>query len=143
MTRYEWIEMSDMKEMCFSLIQKYPDKFQSLIVDRIKFIGILDAKPVRPGAKIWSLFVIQTPINEAVGTDVACIVNFDAWASCEEKSKALICASILSCLEWKDRIISKGHDLHDRKDMIANFGVDYESNPDSPDILNNNYNWRL
>lgn len=142
MKKCEWIEMADMKEMCFSLIQKYPEKFGDLVVDRIKFIGIMNAKPAKGGAKIWNLLVIQTPINEAVGSDVACTVNFDAWSSCDDKSRALICASILSCLEWDDRILSKGHDLHDRKDMVANFGIDYEYNPESPDILNTNYNWR-
>lgn len=142
MPKYEWIEMSDAFSISAKLIDKYPNQFGDIVLNRIKFIGIIDAKSPKPGAKIWNFISIQTPVNELFETDIVCLIHFDSWSSMEDKSRGLICASILSCLEFKERLSVKGYDLHDSKNMVINFGVDYESNPDSPDILNNNYNWR-
>lgn len=142
MGKYEWIEMSDAYDMCLSLVQKYPNQFSHIVVPKMKFIGLTDAKPLKEGSKIWNFISIQSPVNEVIDIDIVCLIHFDAWSNLEDKARALVCASILSCIEWKDRLVAKGYDLHDTKNMIINFGVDYESNPDSPDILNTNYNWR-
>ena len=142
MSKCEWIEMTDVRDLGMSLIDKYPNQFGHILIDRMKLIGLTNAKPPREGAKIWNFISIQTPVHELIGIDIVGLVHFDSWSNLDDKARALIIASMLSCIEWKDRLTVKGYDLHDSKNMIINFGVDYENNPESPDILNTNYNWR-
>ena len=74
--------------------------------------------------------------------DIVGLIHFDSWANLDDKSRTIVVASMLSCIEWNERLTIKGCDLVDSKSMVINFGVDYEINPDTPDILNTHYNWR-
>jgi hypothetical protein len=142
MGKCEWIEMADAKKIAISLINEYDDKFGKIPYERLKFIGILNAKPPKEHNKIWHFVFIADPVNELLETDLAVIINFDCWSDMDEKAQAIVVASMLSCMECKERIVARGYDLHDSKSMVLNFGVDYETNPDIPDIINTHHHWR-
>jgi hypothetical protein len=142
MPKYEWIEMTDVLDTITLLSDKYPDRFGHIVIDRIKFVGILESPPPKAGSKIWNLTSIKDPMNDLLNVDIVGLIHFDSWANLDDKSRTIVVASMLSCIEWNERLTIKGCDLVDSKSMVINFGVDYEINPDTPDILNTHYNWR-
>jgi|LauGreDrversion4_2_1035121.scaffolds.fasta_scaffold01102_9 hypothetical protein len=142
MGKYEWIEMSDAKEMANEIINKYPDQFGHIEVTKIKFIGIMNKKKANDHAKIWSLQSVTEPLNIFFEIDVVASILLDYWSNMDYQHQALVIASMLDCLMFKERLFVRGYDVQDSRLMLGNFGLDYESNPDVPDIMNGNYNWR-
>lgn len=142
MGKYEWIDMKDAMDIAISLTEKYKDNFGHIDACRLRFIALTDQQQTKDGCKIWNFNSLPDPLNEIFGIDIVVTINFDSWSNLDDKARAIVVASMLSCIDWKERLVSKGYDLRDSKSMIINFGVDYENNPDVPDILNTYYDWR-
>lgn len=142
MGKYEWIEMSDAKEIANLLIGKYPDQFGHIELDKIKFIGFLNKKKAHEKAKIWNLQSVSDPLNVFFEIDVVATILIDYWSSLDYAHQGLVVASMLDCIAYKERLLVRGYDVQDSRLMLGNFGLDYESNPDAPDIMDGNFNWR-
>lgn len=142
MAGYEWIEMSDIKLISQKLIEKYPEKFGHVILEKVSFIGVMNKKRANENVKIWSLQAVADPLNLFFGTDVVVMVLLDYWSNMDIKNQNLVTACILDCLAYKERMVIKGYDVKDSRLMISNFGIDYESDSNVPDIINTNFYWR-
>lgn len=142
MAKCEWIEMSDALDIAKSLIKKYPEKFGHVVLGKMKFVGMMNRKKSNENTKIWSLQSVPDPINSFFDVDLVAIILLDYWSSMDIKNQALVVSCIMDCIISKDRMSVRGYDIHDSKMMINNFGLDYEYNPDVPDIINNNFYWR-
>ena len=142
MGKYDWIEMPDIKEMANLIIKKYPDQFGHVDIDKMKFIGVMNKKKSHEKAKIWTLQSVSDPLNVFFEVDIVATILVDYWSNLDYAHQGLVVASMLDCIMFKERLLVRGYDIQDSRLMLGNFGLDYESNPDAPDIMDGNFNWR-
>lgn len=132
----EYIDMPELKNLCIKLVSKFPEKYASIPLDRIKFYAVTNRERPNAKAKSYNFMFLPEPIAREIEIDVACVVFLTSWASLADKNKVIVAASALNSLQFDgDHIKSKGYDMQDHKELVELFGVDYENSPDIPDIL--------
>jgi len=138
----EYTELSDMRQQMTELADRYPDKFDKLPEDRFRCFAIVNNSRSGKKSKIWEMYPVPKPLNEIVGIDMAVVVHLDDWASMTDGQRSLLVADILLSIKLKEGKLSfVAFDVQDHSEMIRNFGLDYLSNPDSPNINNFNHLW--
>jgi len=138
----EYTELSDMRKQMTELADRYPDKFDNLPEDRFRCFAIVNNSRSRNKSKIWEVYPVPKPLNEIVCIDMAVVVHLDDWASMTDGQRSLLVADILLSIKLKEGKLSfVAFDVQDHSEMIRNFGLDYLSNPESPNINNFNHLW--
>lgn len=132
----EYVILNDFAEIAEKIAIKYPDKYGSLPLEKIKFYAVVNKERSSSKNKIYNWFFIPEAFAQECMVEAVCIVFLSSWASLADKNKNLVVASALSCLQFDGECVrSKGFDLKDHKDMVEMFGANYEDSADVPDIL--------
>jgi len=136
----EYEPLEDFNEVAKALCVKYPDIFADIDPDAIRCYCINNKE--RPEkTKPWELKPVQYPIR--LDCDYAWYVTLylNEWEEMSDKRRAILVASVL-CGIGEDGKMNP-FDLKDFDLMVRSFGLDYQDSEDVPDIINDNFDWKV
>ena len=136
----------EFNKMATKIVDKYPEKFDSVEIDRVCCVNITnkDRKEKGSGERIWKLIAVKMPmaIHCAYGWYV--VLFSQDWDEKSEKHKLLLVTEVLHGLPTDTDNEGKVYPL-DTKGYHAvfnTFGLDCHDDPDIPHILNDDINWK-
>jgi hypothetical protein len=142
----KYIEMPNIVENGKILSNKYPDKFNDLPFDGIKCFARIEPTNTTNNKKqklqSWTTSFLPQPLIDLFGIHAIIFLDFDYYSSLNEAQISLLCADIFISLTFDKALFLKPFEVKDNYDILNNFGLNYLENPESPNIIQNNWNWR-
>jgi len=132
-------EVEDFKDIAKKIIEKYPDYFGHIDMEKIKCLAI-NNKDRADGKKLWEVKAIPDfALNDCKYTHYVVIYLSD-WVSFTEKLKARMICDILFAIPDESGKV-RSFDLKGFTPIIRIFGTNYMDEDSGPDPLNEDINW--
>ena len=136
----EFVTLKEFRDIADQLLKKYPDKLEGIDVKEVTCVAITNKEPktVKPEYEIKP---VPFPIRLDCPYGYYIVVNGQQWDTMGAKAKPVLVLKALSQLsrEGDGKVVPL--DLKDQHFLVKKLGVDYLTNPDIPDILNDNVDW--
>jgi len=137
----QYVELEEFYEIAKSLSNKYYDLFGTRDHSRIRAYAIVNKSRQDDSQPWWSVIQVKDPLCDIFEVDYVFKVFLNDWDSMMDNNRYLLIAdALLSIDPVNDRI--KKFDIQDHSLMIKNFGLNYLENSESPDILNDKFEWK-
>jgi hypothetical protein len=144
--RYEINE--EFNEMASKLVDKYPDKFLNVEVDKIRCVNITNkerqTKEEDTTDRIWKIQAVKMPIRLDCPYAWYIILHEGDWAELSEKHKLALVADVLHGIpvgvdnEGKvEPVDTKGY-----HSVFKTLGIDFLTDPDIPHLLEDDVEWK-
>ncbi len=136
----EYEEVNEFSSMAKNVVEKYPEVFGMVEVDKICCVAIINKE--RKNDKLWKLDAVTMPIRMHSSYAWYIIIYLSDWVEMGEKQKLLLVSDMLCGVGEEEGKVnpcdSKGYKL-----MFRTFkGIDYMTDPDVPHILNDRVEWK-
>ncbi len=138
-TQYE--ELNDFTNIAAKLVERYPDIFAAITLDKIACVAITN-KEYQEGKKKWEVKTMGPPETIYCQKEYIFVVYQDDWSAMNIKHQNLLVADALLSISPDGDGKTVPFDMKDHSIMLRTFGVDYLDNPEAPDILSQNVAWR-
>lgn len=142
----KYVEVSSVIENGKILSAKYPGHFHELPYDGIKCFAKIESTEDKKGKKqklqAWTASFLPQPLIDLFGIHAIIFLDFDHYSSLNKAQISLLCADIFISLTYDKALCLKPFEVKDSYDILNNFGLNYLENPESPNIIQNNWNWR-
>lgn len=136
-----WVESEDFAEMAGKLVEKYPERFGDIDVDKI--IAYTCVNKDRPDGKSKPYDMTgESPPESFTNTKTYFVKMFnDIWERTRPQKLALV-FSALSRIDPSNPGKVKPLDYSDQEEMVSNFGANWHERSDLPDLLSGDVNFR-
>ena len=143
-TKKEFEALDEFTDFAKKIIDKYPDVFYDVEIDEIRCVAITNKQRSQTKDTLWEIMPVKQPVRMDCQYGWYIIVHLSDWNSLDERQKKLLVANALCALPEGDDKDGKTvtPDYKDYAVMLRTFGVDYLINDDSPDILNEDVEWK-
>lgn len=140
----EYESIDEYSNIASQLINKYPEVFGQLDVDKIKCVAITnkersDRKP------LWEVRSVPYPIRMDCPYAYYIIVYMSDWVELDDAHKAALVAASLHAIPFESDKEGKVNqpDMKDYSNMLRTMGVDYMDSPDIPNLLTDEVEWKV
>lgn len=145
-TSEKYVELPKIMKIGKELCKKYPAQFSDIPFEGIRCYANLESKDPKKGGKKatqpWGVSFLPLPLIDLLDIHAVIFIEFDYYSSLNDAQVSLLCADIFMSFAFEKSLFLKPFDVKDHFEMLNNFGFNYLENPDSPDILKTNWNWR-
>lgn len=142
--RPEYEVVNEFSIMANQIINKYPECFHGVDVDKICCVKIINKDRAETNNKIWQLQAVKMPIRLHCPYAYFVTLHSADWDERDETHKLLLIAEILHGIPHDENDEGKviPFDTKGYGGMYRTFKtIDYLDDPQAPHILNNDINW--
>lgn len=134
-------ESTEAKEVAEKLIEKWPDHYGHIDLDKVKFLAI-NNKNRKEGKKMWEVRAIPDfALTDCPYTHYV-VIYLQDWVELSQKFRNLLMADILFAIPDEEGKV-KPFDLKGYSPVIRTFGPDFMESDDTLDPLGDDINWRM
>lgn len=138
---------SEFNEMAMKLVEKFPEKFNHIPVDKICCVNITNKTRKEDDDthdRIWKIQAVKMPMAIHCNYSFYIVLYSSDWEERSEKHKLALVADALHGIP--DDAESEGKvnpcDTKGYGPMFRTLGLDFESNGSIPHLLNDDIVWR-
>jgi hypothetical protein len=136
----------EFNSMAVKIVEKYSEKFNNIEVDKVCCVNVDKERKEKEGTadRIWKLKAVKMPeaIHNQYGWYV--ILHDKDWAEMSQKHKLALVSDVLHGLP--NDLDNEGKvnpcDTKGYLSMFQTFGINYLDDPDIPDLLEDDVEWR-
>lgn len=142
-TPLQYEELEDFSKIASKLVDRYPEIFADRKIDKIAAVAVLNKDRSEKKRQIWEIKPVVPPITLFCNKEYVVTFYMNDWMAMNEKYKALAVADVLLSISSEGQGKTVPFDMKDHGTMLRTFGVDYLENPDAPNILERNIDWKI
>lgn len=133
----QWVEVNEFATMAAKLVEKYPERFGEVDIDKIVAYACINKD--RPEGKNKPYDMTGAVAPESFTNSKAYFVKMfqDVWERTETQKLALV-FSALSRIDPTNPGKIKPLDYADQEEMVNNFGANWHERGDLPNLLGRN-----
>ncbi len=144
----EYEDNNEFSQMAVKLVEKYPEKFDSVEIDRVCCVNLTNkTRKEKEGSaeRIWKLQAVKMPIALHCPYGWFVVLHSHDWEDLSKKHKVALVADILHGLPNEEDNQGKINPV-DTKGYLSIFktlgSIDYLNDPDIPDLLDEDIEWK-
>ena len=146
-TKPEYERLDEYKELAAKIIDRYPDRFYGIELDRIQAYMITNKESKEDSQKLFEVHAVKMPILLDSKCSHYVVVYSNDWLSMEEAHKLLLIAQTLCAipLDENGQMVMEKVNTFNMKDfspMLRTFGTDYLIRDNVPNLLQEEVAWR-
>ena len=138
----------EFNQMAVSIVEKYPEKFSSICVDKICCVNVTNKD--NPKAKqdteilnsndLWKVMAVKMPMAIHCPYSYYCVLYQSDWESLSEKHKLALVSDVLHGIGDDGSVNSC--DTKGFHSVFSTLGLDYLNDPDIPHLLKDDIEWK-
>jgi hypothetical protein len=138
----------EFNSMAAKIVQKYPEKFVNIEVDKICCVNITNKDRQSKGEieteRIWKLGAVKMPVKLHCPYSLYVVLYKSDWESLGEKHKLVLVSDVLHGVSTDNEDEGKinGCDTKGYHSMFATFGLDFLTDPKIPHLLEEDIDWK-
>jgi len=129
-------EIPDFLQMAVRLVEKYPDRFGRIEVNRLIAYGITNKERKEDKGKVYGITGETEPQSFTNSKTYFVEMYMSDWDARSEAARLLIVASALSRIDVDNPGKVFPLDYKDQTVMVKTFGAEWENKSDIPHLLN-------
>ena len=132
--RPEYEPLDDAKKIATQLVQRYPEKFDGINVNTMRFVQITNKDP-KEKKPVWEIRTVEYPIRLDSAFDYYITLYKNDWESRTDIHKGWIVADILHSIsrDGDGKVVPM--DLKDHGDILRTAGIDWLQKDELPNLL--------
>ncbi|NMC62389.1 MAG: hypothetical protein GYA55_04405 [SAR324 cluster bacterium] len=138
----KWEEITEFCQLAAKMVEKYPERFGSVEVDRIVAYGCTNKERPDKKAKLYEMSGETEPESFTNSKTYFIKMFMSDWESRDEAAKLLIVASALSRIDPDNPGRVGPLDYRDQNVMVKTFGPDWQDRSDVPHLLKDQISFR-
>lgn len=138
----EYQVIEEFNDLATQIVEKYPDIFYGIDVDKIRCVAITNKNRPEKKDKLWDTKGVPMPILMDCPYEYYVTVFSNDWEEMDKKHRLLLICEVLNGIEVTEdgKVVpmdSKGYKI-----MFRTFkSIDYLQEANIPDILEENIDW--
>lgn len=145
--RPEYEVNDEFNQMAVQIVEKYPDHFYGIKVDRVCCVNIINKERPEAKKKLWQLDAVKMPMALHCPYSFYVILYSGDWEAFSNTQKLLLVAEVLHGIPSMENQENEGKtvpmDTRGYASMFRTFGgIDFLDDPNSPNILDTEIKWR-
>lgn len=146
-TKPEYERLEDYNELAKKLVERYPDRFFGIDVNRIRAYEITNKDRPESSTKLFEIQAVKMPLLLDCPYSHYVVVHSSDWLSMTEAHQLLLVAQTLCAipLDENGEMVTEKVNTFDMKDfspMLRTFGTDYLVKEDVPHLINEEVEWK-
>lgn len=138
---------NEFNQMAVQIVEKYPEKFNSIEVAKVCCVNITNKERKEKGAgeRIWKIVAVKQPVVMHCAYGWYVVLFADDWNEKSEKHKLLLVTEVLHGLPMDEDNEGKLNpcDTKGYHAIFKTFGLDCHDDPDVPHILDEDIDWKV
>jgi len=130
----QWIEIEEFATMAAKLVEKYPERFGEVDIDKIIAYACVNKDRPEGKSKVYDMSGSVPPESFTNSKTYFVKIFNDVWEKTDEQKLALV-FSALSRVDPTNQGKIKPLDYADQEEMVANFGANWHERGDLPNLL--------
>lgn len=141
----EYEPLADFKELAYKIVDRYPDRFSGIDLDRVQVYAIINKE--RKNDKLFEVHAVKMPLLLDTKFSHYLVVYASDWNSMDDKHRLLLVCQCLFAIPLDDNgeMETEKVNTFDMKDfsvMLRTFGTDYLVRDDIPHLLDEEVIWK-